>query len=261
MKDDFFAATAPCLPMLNQTDRNIYDYVTRNIETVKDESIRTLSHECFVSTATMFRFVQKLGFSGYADFINMLRLTYYASLEQSEPKSASLEIWVQNYIESVSATLHTFSEEKAGRFYERLQFSRSVLLLAEEDCREAAYYARRLFCMQGKPCFMLTSSYEMKSAECNVTQDDMLLVLTATGQNQALLEQIRRLRTEQSAYLVAITGQKHGALQKFCNLSIPVSSGENGQFLSGAIIAAIDLLAHDCQRRADGTAEKRKELK
>ena len=115
--------------------------------------------------------------------------------------------------------------------------------------------------MQGKPCFMLTSSYEMKSAECNVTQDDMLLVLTATGQNQALLEQIRRLRTEQSAYLVAITGQKHGALQKFCNLSIPVSSGENGQFLSGAIIAAIDLLAHDCQRRADGTAEKRKELK
>ena len=38
MKDDFFAATAPYLPTLNQTDRNIYDYVTRNIETVKDES-------------------------------------------------------------------------------------------------------------------------------------------------------------------------------------------------------------------------------
>ena len=255
MKDDFFAATAPYLPTLNQTDRNIYDYVTRNIETVKDESIRMLSHECFVSTATMFRFVQKLGFSGYADFINLLRLTYYTSLEQSEPKSASLEAWVQDYIENVSATLHAFSEEKASRFYEHLQSSRSVLLLADEDCREAAYYARRLFCMQGKPCFVLASGYEMKTAECNITRDDMLLVLTTTGQNQALLEQIRRLRAEQSAYLVAITGQKHGSLQKLCDLSIPVSSGENGQLLSGAIIAAIDLLAHDCQRQADGAAE------
>lgn len=255
MKDDFFAATAPYLPTLNQTDRNIYDYVTRNIETVKDESIRTLSHECFVSTATMFRFVQKLGFSGYADFINLLRLTYYASLEQSEPKSASLEAWVQDYIESVSSTLRAISEEKAGRFCERLRSSRSVLLLADEDCREAAYYARRLFCMQGKPCFVLASGYEMKTAEGNITRDDMLLVLTATGQNQALLEQIRRLRAEQSAYLVAITGQKHGALQKLCDLSIPVSSGENGHRLSGAIVAAIDLLAHHCRKQADAAAE------
>ena len=255
IKDDFFTATEPYLPALNQTDRNIYDYVARNIETVKDESIRTLSHECFVSTPTMFRFVQKLGFSGYADFINLLRLTYYASLEQSEPKSASLEAWVQDYIESVSSTLCAISEEKAGRFCEQLQASRSVLLLADEDCREAAYYARRLFCMQGKPCFVLASGYEIKTAESNIARDDMLLVLAATGQNQALLEQIRRLRAEQSVYLAAITGQRHGALQKFCDLSIPVSSGENGQSLSGAMVAAIDLLAHNCQKRADGAAE------
>ena len=255
IKDDFFTVTAPYLPSLNQTDRNIYDYVTRNLETVKDESIRTLSHECFVSTATMFRFVQKLGFSGYADFINLLRLTYYASLEQSEPKSASLEAWVQTYIESVSSTLRTISEERAVQFCEHLCSSRSVLLLTDEDCREAAYYARRLFCMQGKPCFVLTSSYEIKTAESSITQDDMLLVLAATGQSQALLEQIRRLRAEQSAYLVAITGQKHGALQKFCDLSIPVSGGENGQLLSGAIVAAIDLLVHKFRKQTDPAAE------
>lgn len=255
MKDDFFTATAPYLAALNQTDRNIYDYVTCNMETVKDESIRTLSHECFVSTATMFRFVQKLGFSGYADFINLLRLTCYTSFDQSEPKSDSLQAWVQDYIESVSTTLENLSEEKVRCFREHLQASRSVLLLADEDCCEAAYYARRCFCMQGKPCFVLSSGYERRTAEVNITSDDMLLVLAATGQNQALLEQIRRLRSEQNAYLVAITGQKHGALQKFCDLSISVSSGEDGQRLMGAIVAVIDFLALDNQRWIDNVVE------
>lgn len=42
---------------------------------VKDMSIRAISRECFVSTTTMFRFVRKLGFEGYSDFINYIRLT------------------------------------------------------------------------------------------------------------------------------------------------------------------------------------------
>lgn len=46
---------------------------------------RTLSHECYVSTTTMIRFVRKLGFSGYSDFINLLRLTDFSPPRRRPP--------------------------------------------------------------------------------------------------------------------------------------------------------------------------------
>lgn len=255
MSEDFFTATAPYLPFLNKTDRSIYEYVTQNLERVKDESIRSLSHECFVSTATMFRFVQKLGFSGYADFINLLRLTYYASLEQSSPKSASSQSLSQEYIESISETLNTLSDDKIAAFSSRFARARIILLLADDACMEAAFYARRLFCMRGCPAIVLQYGYELKNAEYNITRQDMLLVLAA-GQEQALLEKIRRLRAEHPAYLVSITGQKHSILQKLSDLNLYVESGKSGQFLFGSLIAAIDYLAYYC-RRPNDMAERR----
>lgn len=255
MSEDFFTATAPYLPFLNKTDRSIYDYVTQNLERVKDESIRSLSHECFVSTATTFRFVQKLGFSGYADFINLLRLTYYASLEKTCLKSESSESYAQEYVESIHETLGVLSDEKMNAFSTHFNRARSMLLLADDACMEAAFYARRLFCMLGCPTLVLQYGYELKNAQSNITREDMLLVL-ASGQEQALLEKIRRLRAEHPAYLVSITGQKHSILQKLSDLNLYVESGKSGQFLFGALIAAIDCLAYHCQR-PDDTSERR----
>lgn len=255
MSEDFFTATAPYLPLLNKTDRSIYDYVTQNLEHIKDESIRSLSHECFVSTGTMFRFVQKLGFSGYADFINLLRLTYYASLEQNSSKSAHSQSRSQEYVESISETLNDLPDDKINTFTARFARTRIILLLADDECMEAAFYARRLFCAQGCPAMVLQYGYELKNAEYNITREDMLLVLAA-GQEQALLEKIRRLRAEHPAYLVSITGQKHSILQTLSDLNLYVSTGKSGQFLFGSLIAAIDYLAYHCRIANDG-AERR----
>ncbi len=256
MSEDFFAVTAPYLASLSKTDRSIYDYVAQNLEKVKDESIRALSHECFVSTATTFRFVQKLGFSGYADFINLLRLTYYAAQEQNHVRPASLACWSQEYLDNISETLSGISGKKADFFREHFLRARSILLLADDECREAALYARRVFCSHGYPSFLLTYGYELKSAERNITREDMLLVMAAAGQEPELIEQIRRLRAEHPPYLVSLTGQKHGALQNFSDLSLYTASGTGKRFLQGSLIAAIDFLVNHCQTHS-GNAEQR----
>ena len=255
MGEDFFTATAPYLASLNKTDRSIYDYVTQNLERVKDESIRTLSHECFVSTTTTFRFVQKLGFSGYADFINLLRLTYYAALEEGGSKRASSAGRAQEYMECIQETLGGLSDEKADTFAARFARARSVLLLSDDECAEAALYARRLFCARGRPAFVLQHGYELNTAQRCISRADMLLVL-AFRQEQALVEKIRRLQSEHPAYLVALTGQKHSPLQALSDLSVYVAGGNGGQYFFGSLIAVIDDLARRCPR-AEAAPERR----
>lgn len=83
----------------------------QNIHTVKDKSIRTLSHECYVSTTTMIRFVRKLGFSGYSDFINLLRLTDFSAAAPQTPQWDSRNEYLTGYVDMIVQTLRIVSED------------------------------------------------------------------------------------------------------------------------------------------------------
>ena len=110
----------------------------QNIHTVKDKSIRTLSHECYVSTTTMIRFVRKLGFSGYSDFINLLRLTDFSAAAPQTPQWDSRNEYLTGYVDMIVQTLRIVSEDKLTRFHEYLARSSRSFLLSDEFCRGAA---------------------------------------------------------------------------------------------------------------------------
>ncbi|MCL2280081.1 MAG: hypothetical protein FWC20_11870, partial [Oscillospiraceae bacterium] len=66
---DFFETTSHNVPLLNNTERQLYEYVLRNMDTVKELTIQKFAANHFLSTTTIFRFTKKLGFSGYSEFI------------------------------------------------------------------------------------------------------------------------------------------------------------------------------------------------
>ena len=75
MAEDFYDFTSAKINSLSNTEKQIFNFVVRNMHLVKNMSIRDLAAACFVSTTTLFRFVKKLGFSGYSEFTAMIRLT------------------------------------------------------------------------------------------------------------------------------------------------------------------------------------------
>ena len=75
---DFFEITQETLRGLNQSERELFDYVVKNMNEVKSWSIQKFAAEWLVSTTTIFRFTQKLGFSGYSEFINSLLVTSHS---------------------------------------------------------------------------------------------------------------------------------------------------------------------------------------
>ena len=66
---DFYSYTSERLDRLSNTERNVFNFVIKNMHQVKNMSIRELAAECYVSTPTLFRFVKKLGFEGYSEFV------------------------------------------------------------------------------------------------------------------------------------------------------------------------------------------------
>ena len=76
---DFYEKTSTAVTKLTTGEQEIFNYVIKNLHVVKNLSIRQLAEKCFVSTTTLFRFVKKLGYEGYNEFIDDVREAEFAS--------------------------------------------------------------------------------------------------------------------------------------------------------------------------------------
>lgn len=59
---NFFDIVEPHLKMLTKNEQVLFDYVVSNMNKIKNQSIREVAGETYVSTATFLRFVKKIGF-------------------------------------------------------------------------------------------------------------------------------------------------------------------------------------------------------
>lgn len=238
MKEDFFSAVVPYLSSLNETELRIFDYVAQNIHAVKDKSIRLLAHECYVSTTTIFRFVQKLGFSGYADFINSLRLADYPTQETSCTSQSPSNDWIGLYSIDITQSLRAVSPDKLTALLDRIRGHR-IILLSDGLSRIAAEYARRMFCLYGYHADMLVHSYELRGIIRSVEETDVLMVFSTTEQSPEAAEPVTRILAEKRPTVISISNEPGGVLQRLSDLDIPVYSQE---YPIASMIAIMDLI-------------------
>jgi len=98
---DFFEVTQETIRNLNQTERQLFEYVVKNMDEVKLWSIQKFATEWLVSTSTIFRFTQKLGFSGYSDFINSLMVTSHSQQDSVLPDVVTSRGYNEAYLKNV----------------------------------------------------------------------------------------------------------------------------------------------------------------
>jgi len=82
---NFFEIVNPHLASLTDNERTLFDYVIKNMNQIKSKSIREVASETYVSTATFIRFVKKIGFSGFSEFITVIKYTDLDSADKAEP--------------------------------------------------------------------------------------------------------------------------------------------------------------------------------
>ena len=95
---DFYDKTSNVLSELTSSEQEIFNYVIKNLHVVKNMSIRQLADKCFISTTTLFRFVKKLGYEGYADFIEDVREAEYASRKIEIPNILANDNYRDSYL-------------------------------------------------------------------------------------------------------------------------------------------------------------------
>ncbi len=250
MSSNFFETTNKYLSQLNATERSLFDYVVKNMDDVKSMSIQKFAKINFLSTTTIFRFTQKLGFSGYADFQKSLIITSYDNEKSQIPTVVNRKSYSEEYLKNVMETIRVMPDSKIIMLKEYLSKNPSVYIICDENTNDIGRYCEKLFMGAGLRTFFPEVSYQLNSVYDHICDEDLVIALSFSGNDGVHIRAVEKIFHKNKPFLVSITRADNNILQNMSNINFYVFADEigiNGLDLTSKVsmIMILELLIYD----------------
>ena len=204
------------LPNLTRAERQLATHILSHYPVAALGSITQLAKAAFVSTPTVVRLAQKLGYKGYPDFQGALRgeveamlvtpLTKHATRAGSVPDGHILTRFVEAVMANLQATLNQI---------DHAAFDAAVLLLADPGRRVfvlggrithaiADYFAALMMVIRPEVTLLSDNSATWPPALLEMGPGDVLLVFDIRRYENAVL-QVTEMAKEQGAKIILLT--------------------------------------------------------
>jgi RpiR family glv operon transcriptional regulator len=223
---DSFEAAEKALPRLNQTERTLFDYVVKNMDKVTRMSIHKLAADRHLSTTTIFRFTQKLGFAGYTDFLNSLLVTSYNRPEAKIPDVLRRKAYAEEYLKNVMETVRVMPADKVAKVLEVLERVPSVFILPDEHASDIGRYCEKLFMSLGLRVHRCEARHQVTAMLDLICAGDLLVALSYTGEDAPLIRTIERVFQSKRPFLLSVTRADNNAVQNMSDVNFYVFADE-----------------------------------
>lgn len=223
---NFYEHTSDAMVKLSSNEQNIMTYVVKNMQAVKNMSIRDLASECFVSTTTIFRFVKKLGYEGFSDFIDAISETEAETRKIIVPSIVEKENYSESYLKNIIEAVKVITPEKYDKFEAIMNRNPDIYIIAEGLSREVGNYFLRLFTSIGFNVSFPKESFEKKNFIKKIKRDDVVLVLSYTGDNTGVVYELERIFAIATPTIISFTRADNNAIQNMSDLNFYVFADE-----------------------------------
>ncbi|MGL5867644.1 MurR/RpiR family transcriptional regulator [Clostridium chrysemydis] len=254
---DFFEFVNPKLSTLNKTEKKIFDYVVKNQDGVKSMSIRKLSKECYVSTTTLFRFVKKLGFSGYNEFISTLRIGGNSNSDRAViPDVVTKKNYNEEYLKNIIESVRVIKEDDAERFCKMLNSNNKIFIFGADLTKQVVKYVHCLLSLMEYDTVIVHDKYELDSTIKDVGANDIVLIFSFSGESSGMIKIVERIKVKNSN-IVSVTRADNNIIQGLSDINFYVFSDNivnNNNDISSRIsmIAVIETLIYRAFAEKEG---------
>ncbi|MDZ7324459.1 MurR/RpiR family transcriptional regulator [Kosakonia sacchari] len=182
---------------LTRAEYRVLAHLTEHPLLVGNITVRELAQATFVSTATIIRLCQKLGFSGYSEFIwhckQRLADTPHITGPHSEPSElpAAFAQFMANY----QRTFQWVSAEKRQQFAALLHEQESFFLYGAGFSYLFAEYLTKKLQVLGKTAFISGPGDSRNIFLSNAARYQVFIAVSRSGETEQVLDKARIART------------------------------------------------------------------
>jgi len=225
----------------------IADYILQHPQSSVYPTIEELAEQIGVSEATLFRFVKKLGYSGYQQFRISLatdiaspqQRVYETAIENNQDATVSLVITTN--ITALEETLKHINPDQIEQIARLCVTSKGLYFFGLGGSSIVALDAYHKLVRTGLPCCAPMDFHMQLMQASQLTAEDTAFLISHTGVNRDALHLAETVQ-EQGAHLIVITDAKRTPLLKLAQHSLFAYS-QRSPYVSEAFSARIVQLA------------------
>lgn len=205
------------LPQMSTTDKKIAQVIIENSEKVVDFTIAQLAHKADVSEASVSRFCKNIDISGFHQLkIKLAQISNqddgFKSVNGSDLQR-SLSNIIDNKSLEIRKTIENLSEEDLKQILKILTDARIIQFTAEGNTYPVVEDAIYKFNQVGILAIG-NSSWETSLAQTmNLNNNDVLIVISNSGESKELLEQIK-VAHQKNIQVISITNRADSPIAK-----------------------------------------------
>ena len=260
MAKDFFKTTQETARKLNANELEIFDFVVKNMDKVKRMSIQKFAAAQYMSTTSIFRFAQKLGFKGYADFIDSLLVTTHDKKDVAIPDVIIGGNYSEAYLKNAMEAVRVMSPKMVADVVDILGQNPNVYILCDDNTHGIGQYCEKLLIGLGFRAYFPEAAYQMQTLVDHISSKDMIIALSYTGEDALLVDFIERVYLKEKPFLMSVTRADNNILESLSDANFYVFADEirvHGMDLTSCVpmLMILELLVYEyVKRRSDNGA-------
>ncbi|HDK27705.1 MAG TPA: MurR/RpiR family transcriptional regulator [Candidatus Atribacteria bacterium] len=242
------------LTSLKPAKRRVADYILDNINEVIHLSITKMAENAGVSEATVVKFCQHIGYSGYQELKIILAQAgkkehgeyIYGEIEANDNINIIIEKIFHIYSKSLSNTKELLQNTNVKTSIEMILKARRLYFFGFGASGIVAEDADLKFKRINYISEALTDNHRQKTIGALLTREDVVIAISDSGRTKELIESLKIVKNAM-AKVIAITSNLGSPITKLADITLLTSSQETpfrGSALASrmAQLAVIDVL-------------------
>lgn len=197
----------------SSTDSAIYHYLMSNYANTASMRVREIATASHTSASSVMRFIRKLGFNSYPEFIGFLKQSIH------QPPAENELDFREQVVESLQADQFSMNlQENLMVLADKIINSDQIVFIGIGISGIMCEYAARRLATLGINSFAVTDPYYPLALRLHNTTDNLLITISNSGQTPDLLEMMAYYQPLQDFQMVTITGNGESSLAKMSHL-------------------------------------------
>jgi DNA-binding MurR/RpiR family transcriptional regulator len=216
---------------LSGTERYLIDYIKQHLDDIPKISIVKLSNNANVSTATIVRTMQKLGYSGFTSFKIHLKdefdsISDFSIVEKIDEKIH--EAILKNEQE-VTKTIQLLDSGTIEDALQKIIHSRKITIFARGFSVLIAKEMMIKFQLLGKNCELHDDPNIIKTISKRIDKKDIVIFISLNGKTKELVEAANNCQ-ENSVSTILLTANQNSPLYDLSEISFVGFKSEKSYF-------------------------------
>lgn len=233
---------------MTESHKKIARFIMENFDDIAFSTLDELASRIGVSTTTVIRFTQKLGFEGYTNFINEVQKIIKAKVGLPEKLSISFQekhdtLLLDSFnqdINNINNTLNNLSPEKLEVVINMIMNSANIYVIGLRTSFSVAHFFSKTLGQIRKNVRLIEAVGLVYAEEIiSVKQNDLCIAFTFPRHAKVTLE-VTRWMKNQGAKVISITNSNLSPISEYSD--VVISCETNSVMLRNSLVAPFCLV-------------------